>query len=209
MPIPRRVAPATVETASPSSPPLSNNGDPQHAHGDGNRTSSKVAASPAAIHSAPSAASAADAPAPPPTEEFRKELLAAVSERTGYPPEMLKEDALLETDLGIDSIKTVEIFGLLTKYHPFMPGSGGMDEEILGEFAKLKTLGDIIAMYDRGRNSHLKAPNEGGLATPSAAAGSTETASHEAPLQRLEVMAVPAPVVAAGEKKNSLPVMSS
>ena len=65
---------------------------------------------------------------------------------------MLKEDALLEADLGIDSIKTVEIFGSLTQYHRFMPGGGGLDEELLGEFAQLKTLGDIIAMYDRGRS---------------------------------------------------------
>ena len=87
----------------------------------------------------------------PPTAEFQQDLLNAVSERTGYPLDMLKEDALLEADLGIDSIKTVEIFGSLTRYHKFMPGSEGFDEELLSEFAKLKTLGDIVAMYDRGR----------------------------------------------------------
>ena len=78
-----------------------------------------------------------------------------MAERTGYPVEMLKEDALLEADLGIDSIKTVEIFGSLTDYHRFMPGGGGFDEELLAEFAQLKTLGDIIAMYDRGRTGGI------------------------------------------------------
>ena len=96
---------------------------------------------------------------PPPTDEFRQDLLNAVCERTGYPLEMLKEDALLEADLGIDSIKTVEIFGSLTRYHKFMPGSGGFDEELLSEFAKLKTLGDIVAMYERGRSGQHLTPN--------------------------------------------------
>jgi len=36
-----------------------------------------------------------------------------VSERTGYPPEMLDLKLDLEADLGIDSIKRVEILGTL------------------------------------------------------------------------------------------------
>jgi hypothetical protein len=40
-------------------------------------------------------------------------LLQVVSERTGYPEQMLGLDQDLEADLGIDSIKRVEIFGAL------------------------------------------------------------------------------------------------
>ena len=40
-------------------------------------------------------------------------LLEIVSERTGYPREMLELDADLEADLGIDSIKRVEIVGTM------------------------------------------------------------------------------------------------
>lgn len=47
-----------------------------------------------------------------------QELLTLVSERTGYPPEMLDLDADLEADLGIDSIKRVEILGSFRKSHP-------------------------------------------------------------------------------------------
>lgn len=65
-----------------------------------------------------------DAPvAPPPTgdkepemltaDAIRASLLSLVSERTGYPVEMLSLDANLEGDLGIDSIKRVEILGAL------------------------------------------------------------------------------------------------
>lgn len=209
-PIPRRVAPAKVEEASPASPPSSTNGGLQGERATSQRLSSQTAPPPEVPPSASRVPSMADSSLPPPTEEFRKELLAAVSERTGYPPEMLKEDALLETDLGIDSIKTVEVFGLLTRYHQFMPGSGGMDEELLGEFAKLKTLGDIIAMYDRGRSLHLKAATAGQLPAPSGTSSSpAETPRHEVPLQRLEVTAVSAPALAGGIKKNSPPVMSS
>jgi|GEM_PF-1205460 len=45
-------------------------------------------------------------------------LLHLVSERTGYPSEMLGLDLDLEAELGIDSIKRVEIFGALQKVLP-------------------------------------------------------------------------------------------
>ncbi|MGE3933042.1 MAG: beta-ketoacyl synthase N-terminal-like domain-containing protein, partial [Rhodospirillaceae bacterium] len=40
-------------------------------------------------------------------------LIAVVAEKTGYPPEMLKLEMALEADLGIDSIKRVEILSAL------------------------------------------------------------------------------------------------
>src|SRR5262249_18782050 len=46
----------------------------------------------------------------PPTEQFRRDLLEVVSARTGYPIDALDETLPLEAALGIDSIKTVEIF---------------------------------------------------------------------------------------------------
>src|SRR5437764_1431771 len=42
-------------------------------------------------------------------------LTALVSERTGYPVDMLSPDAELEADLGIDSIKRVEILGAFNR----------------------------------------------------------------------------------------------
>jgi acyl transferase domain-containing protein/NAD(P)H-dependent flavin oxidoreductase YrpB (nitropropane dioxygenase family)/NAD(P)-dependent dehydrogenase (short-subunit alcohol dehydrogenase family) len=78
----------------------------------------------------PAQAPAAAAPAPMPAaaesdangaaaamtrEQIQERLLAVVSERTGYPAEMLGLDADLEGDLGIDSIKRVEIAGTLTQ----------------------------------------------------------------------------------------------
>jgi hypothetical protein len=45
-------------------------------------------------------------------------LLRLVSDRTGYPTEMLGLDQDLEAELGIDSIKRVEILGALQKNLP-------------------------------------------------------------------------------------------
>src|SRR3546814_18916449 len=50
--------------------------------------------------------------------DFTAALIGIVAERTGYPPEMLAMDADLEADLGIDSIKRVEILGALQKLLP-------------------------------------------------------------------------------------------
>ena len=47
-------------------------------------------------------------------EQIEARLLDVVSERTGYPTDMLSLDADLEGDLGIDSIKRVEIAGTFT-----------------------------------------------------------------------------------------------
>ena len=71
-----------------------------------------VGAPPAATAPAP----AAPAPAPASTgRDFITELRAVAAERTGYPPEMLDLDAGIESDLGIDSIKRVEILTALQK----------------------------------------------------------------------------------------------
>jgi acyl transferase domain-containing protein/NAD(P)-dependent dehydrogenase (short-subunit alcohol dehydrogenase family) len=62
-------------------------------------------------------------PSPTPTIDWRQTLLDLVAERTGYPPDMLALDADLEADLGVDSIKRVEILGALQKALPGEAGS--------------------------------------------------------------------------------------
>jgi len=48
-----------------------------------------------------------------------EELMRVVSERTGYPPEMLDLDAAIDADLGIDSIKRMEILSSFQKLCTF------------------------------------------------------------------------------------------
>ncbi|HUV50570.1 MAG TPA: SDR family NAD(P)-dependent oxidoreductase, partial [Anaerolineae bacterium] len=60
-----------------------------------------------------------------------------VSSLTGYPVEMLNLDMDIEADLGIDSIKRVEILSTIEEKMPDLPS---VSPEIMG---KLKTLGQI------------------------------------------------------------------
>jgi len=80
---------------------------------------------------------ATDTPAPD-SKELEKILLEVVSEKTGYPAEMLELGMDLEADLGIDSIKRVEIFGSLTQQYPEMAGINP------NELTELRTLGEIV-----------------------------------------------------------------
>lgn len=72
------------------------------------------------------------------TEKLKTALLGVVSDLTGYPAEMLDIEMDIESDLGIDSIKRVEI---LSAFEERMPGTGNVDPSDLG---RLKTLGQII-----------------------------------------------------------------
>jgi len=66
-----------------------------------------------------------------------QDLLNIVSDKTGYPMEMLDLSMNIESDLGIDSIKRVEILGSLLELHPHLPKPNPE------ELAQLKTLGEI------------------------------------------------------------------
>ena len=62
--------------------------------------------------------SPASTPSLPDRESLQHTLVKLVSERTGYPPEMLGIEQDLEAELGIDSIKRVEILGALQSNLP-------------------------------------------------------------------------------------------
>jgi acyl transferase domain-containing protein/acyl carrier protein len=81
------------------------------------------------VHPAP-AASPIDLPAL---------LLAIVAEKTGYPVDMLNLDMDLEGDLGIDSIKRVEILAAVDERAPELPK---VDRARLGA---MRTLAEIVA----------------------------------------------------------------
>jgi len=66
-------------------------------------------------------------------------LLKLVSEKTGYPAEMLDLDMNLEADLGIDSIKSVEVFDALAR--DLMQQGVTLELE---DFAGLETLSAVI-----------------------------------------------------------------
>jgi len=75
-------------------------------------------------------------------EELIEALVEIVSQRTGYPPEMLDPALDLEADLGIDSIKRVEI---LNSFRKLLPESAQSSlEEGIEKLASVKTLQGIM-----------------------------------------------------------------
>ncbi|MEO0755755.1 MAG: beta-ketoacyl synthase N-terminal-like domain-containing protein [Cyanobacteria bacterium J06648_16] len=72
-------------------------------------------------------------------QDVQTQLLSVVSDKTGYPAEMLELDMDMEADLGIDSLKRVEIIGAFQEAFPELPQP---DLETLAEI-ELRTLGQV------------------------------------------------------------------
>ncbi|MGD1875268.1 MAG: beta-ketoacyl synthase N-terminal-like domain-containing protein [Mastigocoleus sp.] len=75
----------------------------------------------------------------PELEVWTTSFLEVISDKTGYPVEVLELEMDLETDLGIDSIKRVEILGAMQELFPDLPA---VNPEDLGD---LRTLAQIIS----------------------------------------------------------------
>ena len=109
---------------------------------------SEVSPSQAAVSAPPLASSPSTliAPSSPPLHTSSSAListvLAVVSEKTGYPTEMLNLEMSLDHDLGIDSIKRVEILSALQERVPNLPA---FKPEELGA---LHTLQDVVGLAE-------------------------------------------------------------
>jgi acyl transferase domain-containing protein/NAD(P)-dependent dehydrogenase (short-subunit alcohol dehydrogenase family)/acyl carrier protein len=77
----------------------------------------------------------------PSETELCERLVAIVAERTGYPVELVDPEASLEADLGIDSIKRVEILGAYLEAFPAALGEGLQTS--MEALVSAKTLADI------------------------------------------------------------------
>ena len=67
-----------------------------------------------------------------------------IAEKTGYPPEMIEDDMDLGGELGIDSIKQVEILSALRDRVPELP------QVEPGQLARLRSIGKIVSFFDQG-----------------------------------------------------------
>jgi acyl transferase domain-containing protein/NADP-dependent 3-hydroxy acid dehydrogenase YdfG len=81
-------------------------------------------------------------PAPASADRMKELVLATVSEKTGYPREVLGLQMDLESDLGIDSIKRVEILSAVHAAHP------GLPELSPAKLGTLRTLGEVVAWVE-------------------------------------------------------------
>jgi acyl transferase domain-containing protein len=84
------------------------------------------------------------APAPATPVDLERVLVELVSERTGYPADSIGLTLDLEADLGIDSIKRVEIIGALRQRAP------ESENVNLDQLTRLRTLEQILAALRAG-----------------------------------------------------------
>ena len=90
-----------------------------------------------------------------PQVEIEAPLLAAVAELTGYPVEALELDMDIEADLGIDSIKRVEI---LSAVEERLPGLPAVSPEEMGELRTLRQIVDLLTGPDAAPTAPAEAP---------------------------------------------------
>jgi acyl transferase domain-containing protein/NADP-dependent 3-hydroxy acid dehydrogenase YdfG len=97
--------------------------------------SAVVTAAPSPSQSAPVSTTATPAtPAP----SIQAALMAVVADKTGYPKEMVGLDMEIEADLGIDSIKRVEILSAVQEQIPSLPSIPA------AELGALRTLRQVL-----------------------------------------------------------------
>jgi acyl transferase domain-containing protein/NAD(P)H-dependent flavin oxidoreductase YrpB (nitropropane dioxygenase family) len=134
-------------------------------------------------------------------------VLEIISERTGYPIDMIEPDLDLEADLSIDSIKRAEIAGELAQRLGIGTGSGvtTLDDAELEELARARTAASVTAWLaarllpdggtapaGRGQAESTGQTGEVGQAGPAVAAEPAAEVTGEAP-KRLVMRPVPLP----------------
>jgi KR domain/Enoyl-(Acyl carrier protein) reductase/Phosphopantetheine attachment site len=143
---------------------------------------------------------AALAAAGPDRATITARLLETVRDRTGYPIETLALDLDMEADLGIDSIKRVEILGKLRDQFPGLKALSD-SPEMMDAMARARTLGVIVdrmaSMAEQSTESTGASPKS---IVPAAHAMTNGNGKHDrAPLRRLlKATEAPLPLEHAG-----------
>jgi acyl transferase domain-containing protein/NAD(P)H-dependent flavin oxidoreductase YrpB (nitropropane dioxygenase family) len=135
------------------------------------------------------------APAAPARAAITARLLETVRDRTGYPVETLGLDLDMEADLGIDSIKRVEILGKLRDEFPSLKAISD-SADVMDALARARTLGAVIE-----RMTALASQSQGPSGVPQPVsplqeptACRSEGRPHPATFRRLlEVVSAPLP----------------
>jgi malonyl CoA-acyl carrier protein transacylase len=124
------------------------------------------------------------APGKASTDSLLGVLVDVISQLTGYPSETLSADMNLESDLGIDSIKRVEILSAVEERVPNLPTVSP------DEMSGLRTIGDIAAYL-----GHAPAPQETDVPLPTAADTAAGAAISRQVLQAVVTPFTPGPAV--------------
>jgi NAD(P)-dependent dehydrogenase (short-subunit alcohol dehydrogenase family)/acyl carrier protein len=92
-----------------------------------------------------------------------------VAEKTGYPVDMLEMDMQLDDDLGIDSIKRVEIFSALQERFPEAPA---VKPEHLGSLRTLRQIAEFLAFESTAQRAPM---SRSGIKVPVSAGRNGDT----------------------------------
>jgi acyl transferase domain-containing protein/NAD(P)-dependent dehydrogenase (short-subunit alcohol dehydrogenase family) len=128
----------------------------------------------------------------PPSADILPLLLAVVSEKTGYPVEMLEADMALDSDLGIDSIKRVEILSAIRERLPDAPLIG---PEHLGS---LRTLAEIARHLGSVGERTVEEPSSAPLTAQQQPVTGSRSPSSAQSVVRSAVVPLPLDIPAAG-----------
>jgi acyl transferase domain-containing protein/NADP-dependent 3-hydroxy acid dehydrogenase YdfG len=143
----------------------------------------------------PEAASSGDAAA---AGELARVLIEAVAEKTGYPAEVLELDMRLEDDLGIDSIKRVEILSAMQER---LPGLRPVGPEHTGALRTLREIAESLT-ETTGSTPTIVRPIENGRPATDGATPITRLGDQPGiELRRLEPRALP---MAAAEPRDAV-----
>jgi acyl carrier protein len=137
------VQPAAEAQAAPAAAPTANGAAQAGTNGSNGHASATPANGSNGHAAAPQAASASNGAQ---TAKLSEAMLRIVGDKTGYPVEMLELGMDMEADLGIDSIKRVEILGAMRDEFPTLPQ---FSPEELGELRTLQQIVDY--MEEAGR----------------------------------------------------------
>jgi acyl transferase domain-containing protein/NAD(P)-dependent dehydrogenase (short-subunit alcohol dehydrogenase family) len=133
-----------------------------------------VSAAPRPVTAAPVMQVPQVAPTPQatPAPASHHKVFEVLSACTGYPAELLKADMNLEADLGIDSIKKVEIFSQLQSHYPHMEA----DASRLGE---LQTIADLLQLTQSSETAAEKENRVGAWAAGTVALAASPSAQDQ------------------------------
>ena len=151
--------------ASPAPPPVATETAP-------------APAIPVPVVSTPVGADAAAGAGRASKDQLTGELLRIVGERTGYPPELLDLDVDIEADLGIDSIKRVEILGNVQR--ACIPPEVHVGEKSMEQLTGIKTLRGIADWLERALENGSGPPSE----PVAASAGPASPTPPSAPVEK-------------------------
>ncbi|PML49907.1 beta-ketoacyl synthase [Vibrio lentus] len=97
-------------------------------------------------------------------------MLEVVAEKTGYPTEMLDLEMDMEADLGIDSIKRVEILGTVQDELPTLPELNPED------LAECRTLGEIVAYMNSKLPASAPVSSQASMVAPATSSNGLDAA---------------------------------